>query len=167
MDKEEAEALANQLLSHYGKQNWDEHFKAKIPIDNPNNHIFVKDARQFTAMVLRRGYGPVDEEKDEHGLLWWLNSNYTGRTYVRESFFLYETVAAVVERFDQWFGAGQHHMQHDCGFPLLRESKNTGDHETLAYRSARSGPTSKSLLACPQCEQYVQDDSVQEIRDEE
>lgn len=56
-------------------------------------------------------------------------------------------------------------MQHDCGFPLLREAKNAGSRETLAYRAASLGPTSESLLACPQCQQYVQDDSVQEIND--
>lgn len=60
---------------------------------------------------------------------------------------------------------GQEHVRHMCGYPLLREFKNAGNHETLAYRAVKEGPTSKRLLECPCCWQYVQDDSVEEIND--
>lgn len=59
-------------------------------------------------------------------------------------------------------GGGQHHMQHDCGHPVLREVRNG---ITIAYRSAAAGPLSQPLLECPHCQQYVQDDSVQNIND--
>lgn len=39
-------------------------------------------------------------------------------------------------------------------------------HCQLAYRSVLEGPQGKSLLECPQCQQCLRDDSVEEIIDE-
>jgi hypothetical protein len=85
------------------------------------------------------------------------------------SLLVLETIKAgignLIEHEFQRITDGQQHVQHDCGFPLLREVKNAGSKETLAYRAAPLGPTSKPVWECPQCWQYIQDDSVQEIVD--
>lgn len=120
MNTEEAGAWANQLLSHYGKQSWDAQYRANAPVYDPAKHILVKDAQQFIAMAERRGYGPAHEERDEQGWLCWLNSDYVGRCYIREDFFLYQTVAVVANEFDKWFGDLQHHVCcGQCKEPLL------------------------------------------------
>ena len=165
MNREEAEKRANELLSHYGKQNWDEHFKTDVPTWNQADHILVKNADELIAMLQRRGYTVIGEQgAGVYGKMYSVQCADEVCSFASDAF-LYERAATVAERLDQWVGAGQHHMQHECGFPLLREAKNAGSRETLAYRAAHLGPTSESLLECPQCQQYVQDDSVQEIED--
>lgn len=123
---------------------------------DPAKHILVKDAQQFIAMLIRRGYDGIQEETDEHGWLCWLNSEYTGRSFVRESFFLYETVATVAERLDKWYGAGQHHMCCiQCKEPLLVTAKYVDeDQQALKWygcRSPKAGPQSAILDVCPGC----------------
>lgn len=160
MSWEEAKRLANELLRRPIDHFYAEHWRA----DNPAMRIFVKDVFQFTKMLERRGFDSIANYLDKNG---WSCTAWSGgvQAMFAESFFMYETVAEVARRLDQF--AGQHHMQHDCGFPLLREAKNTRDRATLAYRAASAGPASKSLLECPQCQQYIQDDSVKEINDVE
>ena len=60
---------------------------------------------------------------------------------------------------------GYEHVHHMCGFPLLRERKNAGQHDTLSYRAASDGPAGAPLLECPQCLEYVQDNTVAETID--
>lgn len=177
ISREEAERLAKEMLSHYGKQSWDEHFK----VDNSANHILVKSVDEFVAMASRRGYRPVSE-MDEQGWLCWLNSEYTGRSYVRESFFFYETVATVAERLDKWYGAGQHHVCCiQCKEPLLStfEEYRVPDGMNdlgmfrcaipkVVYRSAKAGPDSEVLSVCPGCGlDFIEPMPVEEIKDNE
>jgi hypothetical protein len=68
MDRDEAEAYANQLLSHYGKQSWNEHFGVQ---DNPAKRILIKSADEGTTADIWRVEahfahinGPITYETD-------------------------------------------------------------------------------------------------------
>lgn len=62
MNREEAEDHANELLRYYGKQRWKDHYKVEGTIDNPSDHILVKNADEFIAMLQRRGYTVISEQ---------------------------------------------------------------------------------------------------------
>lgn len=128
----------------------------RVSLDTPAKHIFVKDAQQVIAMFKRRGYSGMKEEIDDQGWLCWIDSEYVGRCYVRESFYLYETVAAVSEKIDKWFGNGWKHMQCiQCGTPLLASFKWV-DEPGVALKwygvcSVQAGPYTNPLEVCPGC----------------
>lgn len=157
----------DDALSVYSESIWRSRWQgeAREHPRKPAEYLLVKNADDFAAMLTRRGYNMRVE--NNYGTTFFTAMRGLSEAGYFQDTILYETIATVAEYLDKTLGNGQHHMQHECGFPLLRETKNTRDHETLAYRAACDGPTSKSVLECPQCQQYVQDDSVQEIDDAE
>lgn len=160
MSREEAEQLANEFLKRRTGRFYDEHYRE----DNPALLRFVKDSGEFIAMLHRRGYSRVVSEYNAGVWTFQVTIDERPTTFL-EAFFLHETVAEVARRLDEM--AGQHHVQcAQCRYPLLREMKNKDTYATLNYRSAIHGPQSKPLQVCPQCQQYIQDLSVQEIRDD-
>lgn len=160
MSKEDTERLANELLKRRTGHFYDEHYRE----DNPALIRMVKDAGEFIAMLHRRGYSRVVSEYYAGVRSFHVTIDERPATFL-EAFFLHETVAEVARRLDEM--AGQHHVQcAQCGYPLLRGVEKKDTYAKLIYRSAIYGPQSKPLQVCPQCQQYIQDLSIQEIRDD-
>lgn len=119
---------------------------------------------ELKAAIERRGYRTRIVREVAHPdcaeIIITSKANYMGYGFTLQHL---EQVKTSISDHVEHTSKGQHHCQHECGYPLLRETKNTRGHETLAYRSAWEGPQSKIVVECPKCEQYVQDDSVIEI----
>lgn len=123
---------------------------------------------ELKAAIERRGYAVDVRYYEEHTVEFRISAGErtANRAYTLEDLSQVQlSTHDFVESMLYTFAQGQCHCQHECGYPLLRETKNTRDRETLAYRSAWEGPQSKIVVECPKCQQYVQDDSVQEIID--
>lgn len=120
----------------------------------PAEHIFVKDAQQFVAMLKRRGYEPV-VSTDERGMSCTVRSDSVWYMFSVESV-LFQSIAEVAETLDAVLAYGWKHMQcAQCGTPVLVRIKYIDEGATTlkwyCICSVQAGPHTTHLETCEKC----------------
>lgn len=133
-------------------------------------NTIITHANYFLAMLQRRGYKVTSTFVDANG--WRCTCNikdtHINSYYIREEFFMYETVATVAARLDLYLPPGQHHvMCGRCKESLLYDAQPrvAGNIVNGGYRAVKLGPASNFLSHCPRCKIALGPETVEEIYD--
>jgi hypothetical protein len=142
------------------------------------SRILVSE-RAFKGMLTRRGYD-MDAIRQQ-GSLWYIiaprnaQDGAARQLWMDSGALAHRSLLEAEQLIDSWLGGGQHHMQHSCGAPLLREVASSYHSADLTvqttnwyeYHSVAAGPLSPDCERCLLCGAPMDDGSVREFEDDD